>query len=98
MLPDATVIRSDLQKAVLLHQSGELAQAGTIYKRVLETDPENSDALHLLGLVSYQSGQSAAAITLIKRALKISPNQPDFLRNLGNILRESGQFEESWDP
>ena len=31
---DATVIRSDLQKAVLLHQSGELAQAGTIYKRV----------------------------------------------------------------
>ena len=92
---DTIAIRSDLQKAVLLHQSGELAQAGIIYKRVLETDPENSDALHLLGLVSHQSGQSATAIGLIKRALKVFPNQPDFLRNLGNILRESGQFEEA---
>ena len=90
-----TNVELDLQRAVLLHQSGELAQAGIIYKRILDVDPKNVDALHLLGLVSHQSGQSATAITLIKRALKISPNQPDFLRNLGNILRESGQFEEA---
>ena len=92
---DTTAIRSDLQRAVLLHQSGELAQAGTIYKRILDVDPKNGDALHLLGLVSHQSGQSANAITLIKRALKISPNQPDFLCNLADILRESGQFKEA---
>ena len=90
-----TNVELDLQRAVLLHQSGELAQAGIIYKRILDVDPKNVDALHLLGLVSHQSGQSATAIMLIKRALKISPNQPDFLRNLGNILRESGQFEEA---
>ena len=40
---DTTAIRSDLQRAVLLHQSGELAQAGTIYKRILDVDPKNGD-------------------------------------------------------
>ena len=94
MVPDI-IVKSDLQKAVLLHQSGELVQAGTIYKRVLETDPENSDALHLLGLVFHQSGQFTIAVKLIKRALKVSPNQPDFLFDLANALRESGQFEEA---
>ena len=94
MMPDTTV-RSDLQSAIALHQSGQLKEAATIYKQVLDTDPANGDALHLLGLVSHQSGQSTTAIALIKRALKISPNQPDFLRNLANILRESGKFEEA---
>ena len=88
MAPDI-IVKSDLQKAVLLHQSGELVQAGTIYKKVLETDPENSDALHLLGLVFHQSGQFTIAVKLIKRALKVSPNQPDFLFDLANALRLS---------
>jgi len=90
-----TTVRSDLQSAIALHQSGQLKEAATIYKQVLDTDPANADALHLLGLVSHQSGQSPTAIALIKRALKISANQPDFLRNLANILRESGKFEEA---
>ena len=88
-----TTIRSDLQSAIALHQSGQLKEAATIYKQVLDTDPANGDALHLLGLVSHQSGQSETAIALIKRALEVSPDHPDFLRNLANILRESGKFE-----
>ena len=94
MMPDTTV-RSDLQSAIVLHQSGQLKEATTIYKQVLDTDPANGDALHLLGLVSHQSGQSETAIALIKRALEVSPDHPDFLRNLANILRESGQFKEA---
>ncbi|MCS5613326.1 MAG: tetratricopeptide repeat protein, partial [Candidatus Poribacteria bacterium] len=81
--------------AIALHQSGQLKEAATIYKQVLDTDPANVDALHLLGLVSHQSGQSTTAIALIKRALVVSPDHPDFLRNLANILRESGKFEEA---
>ena len=94
MMPDTTV-RSDLQSAIALHQSGRLKEAATIYKQVLDTDPANGDALHLLGLVSHQSGQSTTAIALIKRALEVSPDHPDFSHNLANILRESGQFKEA---
>ncbi len=94
MMPDV-IVKSDLQSAILLHQSGQLKQAAVVCKQVLKTDPENSDALHLLGLVFHQSGQLTIAVKLIKRALKVSPNQPDFLFSLADILRESGQFEEA---
>ena len=94
MAPDI-IVKSDLQSAISHHQSGQLKQAVVVYKKVLETDPENSDALHLLGLVFHQSGQFTISVKLIKRALKVSPNQPDFLFDLANALRESGQFEEA---
>ena len=94
-MPDTVDVCSGLQEAVLLHQSGQLKQAATIYQQVLDIEPENANALHLLGLVSHQSGQSETAITLIKQALNISPNQLNYLHNLANILKESGQFEEA---
>ena len=81
-----TNIKLELQEAVLLHQSGQLKQAATIYQQVLDIEPENANAWHLLGLVSHQSGQSETAITLIKQALNISPNQLNYLHNLANIL------------
>ena len=94
-MPDTVDVCSGLQEAVLLHQSGQLKQAATIYQQVLDIEPENANALHLLGLVSHQSGQSETAITLIEQALNISPNQLNYLHNLANILKESGQFEEA---
>ena len=94
-MPDIVAVGSRLQEAVLLHQSGQLKQAATIYQQVLDVEPGNVDALHLLGLVSHQSGQPETAVTLIKQALDISPNQLDFLHNLANILRNLGRFEEA---
>ena len=88
-------VHSSLQEAILLHQSGQFKQAATIYQRVLDIEPANANALHLLGLVFHQSGQPESAIILIKQALDISPNQLNFLHNLANILRALGQFEEA---
>lgn len=49
-MPDTTDVLSNLKRAVSLHQSGKLQQAKNIYQQVLEMEPENTDALHLLGL------------------------------------------------
>jgi len=61
-VPDTIDVYSNLQKAVLLHQSGQLKQAAIIYQRILEIEPKNADVLHLLGLVSHQSGQPETAL------------------------------------
>ena len=40
-----------------------------IYRQVLAHDPENADALHLLGVLMHQAGKTAAGIEPIERAL-----------------------------
>ena len=39
-----------LDRAIALHNEGMIAEAMALYSEVLSGDPENSNALHLLGL------------------------------------------------
>ena len=54
-----------LQDGLSRHQAGRLDEAATRYHRALKQDPENPDALHLLGLIEHQRGASARAVELI---------------------------------
>ena len=99
MSDDATVnaaaTLTTLQQALSLHQGGQLAQAQVLYDRVLQLQPENSDALHLSGLIALQSKNPARAVELINRALVINPGHADAHFNKGNALRKLGQFESA---
>ncbi|SMF43501.1 Tetratricopeptide (TPR) repeat [Azospirillum oryzae] len=83
-------IQDALAAAVRHHQSGQLAAAARIYRRILEIAPDQPDALHLLGLVARRAGQWAAALRLIARALRIDPAMAETRLNLGNLLRDRG--------
>ncbi|CBS91657.1 conserved protein of unknown function (plasmid) [Azospirillum lipoferum 4B] len=72
------------------HQSGRLAVAARVYRRILEITPDQTDALHLLGLVARRTGQLHAALRLLARSLRISPDMAEPRLNLGNILRDHG--------
>ena len=77
--------------AVKLHQKGHFDEADTIYRQVLELNPNHPDVLHFLGVLLHQQGRSEQAIDLIRKAISINPNHPDFHNNLGNILKETGK-------
>ena len=49
-------IAEALTHALQLHRAGHLSQAEQLYRQVLQADPVNADALHLLGLVAHQVG------------------------------------------
>ncbi|WP_395454154.1 tetratricopeptide repeat protein (plasmid) [Azospirillum melinis] len=83
-------IQDALAAAVRHHQSGNLAAAARIYRRILEITPEQSDALHLLGLVARRAGQGGVALRLMIRALRIDPAIAEVRLNLGNLLRDQG--------
>jgi len=82
----------DLEKGLLLHQQGQLDQAEEIYRQILQFQPLNSDALHLLGVVAMQKGRNSSAVELIDRAIQIQPQHPIYLNNLGNALRQQGRY------
>ncbi|WP_372400557.1 tetratricopeptide repeat protein (plasmid) [Azospirillum sp. HJ39] len=85
-------IQEALAAAVQQHQGGQLAVAARIYRRILEISPDQSDALHLLGLVARRGNQGAAALRLMARALRIDPGMAEPRINIGNTLRDHGRM------
>src|SRR4051812_17773505 len=86
----ADTIREALLAAIGLHQSGRVDEAAAAYFAILQTDRNNPDALHYLGLAVHQQGRSLLGINLIRRAIGISPDYIDALNNLANIYQETG--------
>ncbi len=77
------------------HQSGRLRRAEALYRKALQKDPDDANALHLLGVVAYQCGEVWMALRLIERALPALPKLPDVHLNYGNALRETGKLAEA---
>lgn len=81
-----------LSVAAALHRQGRLAEAAEAYSALLRANPNDPDALHLLGVVAYQRGDFLGAIELIRRALKRGGTGPHFHVNLGAAYRSAGQL------
>jgi tetratricopeptide (TPR) repeat protein len=77
------------------HQAGGLRRAEALYRKALQKDPNDPNALHLLGVVAYQCGEIGMALQLIERALPALPKVPDVHLNYGNALRETGRLAEA---
>ncbi len=82
-----------LATAVQFHQAGKLAEAEAIYRQILKENPNQIDALHLLGVICGQSGREIEGISLIQTAIAIGPARAAHHSNLGNILRQVGKIE-----
>lgn len=86
-----------IRLAVNFHQNGRLGEAEALYRRVLEAEQDQPDALHYLGVLSHQLGKSDVAIEMIERSLELVPENAAAHNNLGNIYKELGRFEEARD-
>src|SRR3954471_12353586 len=67
-------LQSLLERAVALQLAGQPAAAGRLYETVLARDPENADALNLLGVVRHKLGDSEGGAALIRRAIARDSN------------------------
>ena len=80
--------KNSLEKALLLHRNGDLKGASLLYRNILEQNPKQFDALHLLGVIELQSANWTGAAEQIEKSLQINPNQPAALNNYGIVLKE----------
>ncbi|MFP5391464.1 MAG: tetratricopeptide repeat protein [Gammaproteobacteria bacterium] len=88
-------VPSLLAEAVALHQKGQLERAQALYRRVLEADPRQFDALHLSGVIARQQGDAELARDLIGQAIAIDPSQATAHCNLGAALQQLGQPQQA---
>lgn len=68
------------------------------YKRVLHRDPQNADALHMLGLAyQYRSGWKEAR-EYLERARALHPQSPGIDRDLGRLYTQMGEYDLAHNP
>ncbi len=73
------------------HQAGNLTQAEQIYRQVLQLQPQNVDALSLLGVIACQHGNLEEGITLYRQALALQPGHKQARDNLSLALWKQGK-------
>jgi predicted O-linked N-acetylglucosamine transferase (SPINDLY family) len=88
-------LKSMLSRAVGFHQAGLLSEAERVYREVLEIDPRQCDALHLLGLIHYQCGAWPEALRDIDRSLALKPDFAAAHNSRAAVLNGLKRFEEA---
>ena len=78
-----------------LHAQGRLSEAFSLYQAVLSAQPENPDALHLLGVAYLGLRQPALGIAFVRRAIARRPDAADYRMNLATALLQLGQAPEA---
>jgi tetratricopeptide (TPR) repeat protein len=72
--------------ALSCHQAGRLEEAEWMYGSVLERDPGNSDAWHLMGRLALQKDDTRTAAARVLQAIRYRPAVPAYHTSLGEIL------------
>src|SRR5579875_3651202 len=84
-----------LQAGIKHHQQGLLPQAVEMYSGVLQIDPDNAAALHLLGLIAHHYGRHEEALKLVRCAVTRRPNVAVFHNSHGVVLAALGRTREA---
>ncbi len=96
MVSTPTSIIAELYtRAVAAQQAGRLVDAEKVCRRILGAEPENPDALQLLGLIAFQSGHAESGIELLEHAICINDRNADYFGNLGVMFQDLGRFDEA---
>ena len=92
-----TEITNKLNDAFAKHHAGDIDAAIALYRDVLSEQPQQPDALHMLGVVAQQRGNPTLALQLIDASLAIQKTGALAWKNRATILRVLGRNDEALD-
>jgi predicted O-linked N-acetylglucosamine transferase (SPINDLY family) len=81
--------------ALQFYQTGNLSQAESICHQILPLQPDNVEALQLLGVMADQLGKLKEAILYYQQLIILRPDQVETYYYLGGALDQQGQLEEA---
>ena len=93
--PRSAPVLTSIDQGIVLHQMGKLQEAEIIYRDVLNLNPRNPDALHLLGLIELQNGKPENALTLIEKAIGVNNGNANYHFNCGVTLFQMRRLENA---
>lgn len=87
--------RKKLAHAGEHQKAGRLEEATALYREVLRDNPNNVDAMRMLGMMAYGASDIDEAERLFRRAVKHAPDFVDAVIDLGNTLKDQNRYEEA---
>ncbi len=88
------ISKATIQDGIALHTSGKLEEAEEIYRNILAKEPNNPDALHLLGALKNSKRSYREALNYVNTAISID-RATIFLNTRGMIFIDMGRFEDA---
>jgi tetratricopeptide (TPR) repeat protein len=88
-------INNAIKSAFENYQAGNVQQAVTLCKKIMEIQPNNINAVNLLGIVSYQQKNYDSAIEYSKQLITLNPNNAQAYYILGHSLQEKSEVDEA---
>lgn len=79
--------------ALALHASSQSADAETLYRQILQHDPEHAGALGMLAVILADGSDDAQAEAVIRRHLTLCPDDGASLLLLGQLRARQGDDE-----
>ena len=89
------ILSQAIQRAVRLHEQGELDKAERLYVAILAGQPRNFDALERLGVLQWQRSRPAEALRYLSAAVTVKPTDATALSNLGLAQAMSSRPEDA---
>lgn len=83
-----------LQTGITHHKAGQLQLAESIYRQVLDQNPDEPTALYMLGGVFLVSGREEETLELWQKALRVRPSA-DLHYDLANLYNRRGNQLEA---
>jgi protein O-GlcNAc transferase len=83
--------RQTLDRALSLHNKGDIGAAARLYRRIINANPNNLHALHFLGVAEAAAGNIDRAKSLMDRSLRSNSVNVQFIENYAAILHRAGE-------
>jgi len=87
--------KAALAKADQAQREGRLEDAEKVLRELLARDPDNSDALRMLGMVALDANRFKAARRMLERAVELAPGSVLGWNDLANFHLKQDRYDEA---
>ncbi len=95
--PEEQTLTSEqaFELALQLHQGGQYKEAESLYRGLIQHNPQHIEAMHLLGVLQYLLGKNEEGNRLMEQALAVKPDFAEAHFLLANGYQRTEQTERA---
>jgi len=79
-------LHDKFNQGLALHRQGKMAEAESIYREILQGQPNHFDALHMLGVIALHTRRIERAVDLIRQAIGLNASVAAAHNNLERLM------------